>query len=159
MALRRVCKLGPGQVLSNSFDRYRNFVSFSTWPEWLSPDLGGRQRTMVPLNQSLSDGTSSPSGYKAPAKQPPTELTTLANGVRIISEATPVSIMHVPLSIHHGAFLSVWLTDKLAPRAPLPQWESTLILGACTRKVYMQEALLFLNACPLSPLSIALPRG
>ena len=62
---------------------------FSTFPKWLPETSGGRARISTPLTQTLP-GLSQMPAYTAPSERPPTEVTVLSNGVRVISEATPV---------------------------------------------------------------------
>jgi hypothetical protein len=56
------------------------------FPAWLS---SGSLRVATPLTQPLP-GVAADSGFRAPREQPPTEVTTLPNGVRIVSEASMV---------------------------------------------------------------------
>lgn len=63
--------------------------SFATFPSWLPEAKGGSPRLTTPLNDPLP-GVMSVPPFRAPTEPPPTEVTVLSNGVRIISEATPV---------------------------------------------------------------------
>eukprot|EP00955_Chlamydomonas_euryale_P002649 28338-Chlamydomonas_euryale.AAC.3 len=60
-----------------------------TFPTWLKPSAGGSSRIDTPLTQPLPD-LPQVSPYVVPKRAPPTETTVLSNGVRVISEATPV---------------------------------------------------------------------
>jgi hypothetical protein len=60
----------------------------ATFPGWLGPSLGST-RVSTPLTKALP-GTSQRNGYAVPLEPPPTEVTTLGNGVRIVSEASTV---------------------------------------------------------------------
>ncbi|KIY94945.1 hypothetical protein MNEG_13019, partial [Monoraphidium neglectum] len=56
-----------------------------TFPAWLGPSASTRVST--PLTKALP-GTHQKNGYAVPLEPPPTKVTTLPNGVRIVSEAT-----------------------------------------------------------------------
>lgn len=60
---------------------------FSTFPPWLSD---AKTRIATPLNAPLP-GVHHVPAYMAPSEAPPTKVTVLKNGVRVISEASPVS--------------------------------------------------------------------
>jgi hypothetical protein len=57
------------------------------FPAWLGE--GASTRLATPLTKPLP-GTAQRNGYAVPLQPPPTEITTLPNGVRIVSEASTV---------------------------------------------------------------------
>ena len=59
----------------------------ASFPAWLGPSASTRVST--PLTKALP-GTQQKNGYAVPLEPPPTEVTTLPNGVRIVSEASTV---------------------------------------------------------------------
>jgi hypothetical protein len=61
--------------------------SSATFPSWLP---SGPNRVSTPLTQPLP-GVEAVEGLHAPNEPPPTEVTALPNGVRIVSEASMVS--------------------------------------------------------------------
>jgi len=62
---------------------------------FLSKIFGGTSsRVTTPLSEALTD-YQEPSHVAPPSTPPKTETTTLANGVKIVSEATYVSFLHV----------------------------------------------------------------
>jgi hypothetical protein len=61
--------------------------SVLSFPSWLS---SGALRVSTPLTDALP-GVNPESGFKDPKEPPPTLITTLDNGVRIVSEASLVS--------------------------------------------------------------------
>lgn len=77
----------------------------STFPSWLPEGTGGFKRISTPLTQALPGVVEVPA-YRAPSQPPATEVTVLPNGVRIISEASPVSepcnLMHACMHTHSG---------------------------------------------------------
>jgi len=60
----------------------------ASFPSWLVGS-GASTRVSTPLTKALP-GSSQRNGYAVPLQAPPTEVTTLANGVRIVSEASTV---------------------------------------------------------------------
>jgi hypothetical protein len=59
----------------------------AAFPSWLG--AGASTRVSTPLTKALP-GTNQRNGYAIPLQPPPTEVTTLPNGVRIVSEASTV---------------------------------------------------------------------
>lgn len=59
------------------------------FPSWLS---SGALRVSTPLTDALP-GVDAEAGFKGPKDPPPTRITTLDNGVRIVSEASLVRVL------------------------------------------------------------------
>lgn len=89
----------------------------STFPSWLPEGTGGFKRISTPLTQPLPGVVEVPA-YRAPSQPPATEVTVLPNGVRIISEASPVSepcnLMHACMRTHSGTLTGCSTSSNLS---------------------------------------------
>jgi hypothetical protein len=88
-----------GRSFSSSSAR-RDVAAPGPFPAWLGASASSRVAT--PLTKALP-GTSQRNGYAVPLQPPPTEVTTLPNGVRIVSEASTVRprplLLHSPCGL------------------------------------------------------------
>ena len=156
MSLRRVLNTALRGLVRASDGSSQ--AGFSTFPSWLPEKSGGVSRLATPLTHPLVSAATIPAaGRDENSDPPPTEITTLKNGVRIISEATPVGHYRWAVSMVSRAISSD--VHACVPRVPQHQWVFTLTLAAFMKLASHQAVLLFWNASPSNPHSIALHHG
>lgn len=117
-----------------------NASSSATFPSWLP---SGPNRISTPLTQPLP-GVQVVEGLHASDEPPPTEVTTLSNGVRIVSEASMVSTYALSL------FSLILFSQLWQPfRQEVLAWLTPA--ASCSTAAAAQQRELLLSARALHP--------